>query len=108
MAKTEQNNYVVYRYAQAKPDEIVQIVIIDNGKFLIIGKPRTAYDEMAKRENKLYMNQSGEDAFERFFSGGSLGKFENRRVALTERERKKVNRLIATWNKSTNGSRPTT
>lgn len=106
--KKTNNNYVVYRSAHAKPEEIVQIVMIDNGKFSIIGKPKTAYGEMAKRESKLYMQQNGEDAFERFFSGGSVGKFNNRRVELTERERKKVNRIIVGWNKPKNGSSPTT
>lgn len=101
-------NVVVYQTLPDKPDDILMIFTLDEGKFQAWGKPRTGYAKLAEQINKDNILADGNYAFENYFSGGTFSKLVSQWKDLTPRERKKVNSILKGWVAKRNGSRPTT
>jgi hypothetical protein len=92
-----QSNYVAYFYPLGDDKNIVQIALLDNDKFQVWGKPKTAYGELAKRSAQHYKTWRSNDAFESVTNLGTFTKVGCQIKELTPRERSKANNMIKKW-----------
>ena len=91
------NNQVAYFFPLNDSKTIVQIALLDNGKFQMWGKPKTAYGELAKRSADRYKTWRAPDAFDSVTDLGTFTKIGCDIKELTPRERSKANKMLKKW-----------